>query len=64
MGECETGRMGEWENGRMKDLNLEMEEWVAGGSERLFEVEGTYNLLKKAYMTMYKIEHKYILQFI
>ena len=29
-------RLEGWENGRMeewKDLNLEMEEWVAGGSE-------------------------------
>ena len=61
---CETGRMGEWENGRMEGLEFRDGRMGGWGQRRLFEVEGTYNLLKKAYMTMYKIEHKYILQFI
>ena len=54
--EKKYGRMGEWKDG--KNLNLMMEEWVAEGGEDSLKLK--VQSVKKAYMTMYKIDHKFI----
>ena len=56
----ENVRLEGWENGRMEEEEFECNDGriVAGGSEDFLKLK--IQPVKKAYMTMYKTEHKFI----